>query len=124
MSTKRSLMQQQRNISSKESTHSKTKEMEENRIRRAQLLDIYKDLDANFNEGEDLKMEDKYMKELIGKMGYSTKEVNEKILLVNEESKNFIHMVLENTFFNIISEAVFAETDLSEQSKIFFLKKP
>ena len=117
-------MQQQRNISSKESTHSKSKEMEENRIRRAQLLDIYKDLDANFNEGEDLKMEDKYMKELIGKMGYSTKEVNEKILLVNEESKNFIHMVLENTFFNIISEAVFAETDLSEQSKIFFLKKP
>lgn len=124
MTTKRNLMQQQRNISSKESTHSKSKESEENRIRRANLLEMMgKDLDANYGEGEDNKIEDKYMTEMIDKVGYTANEVNEKILLVNDESKNFIARILENTFFNIISEAVFAETDLSEPSKIFFLKK-
>ncbi len=124
MTTKRNLMQQQRTISSKESTHSKSKESEENRLRRAHLMELMcKDLDINFGEGEDLKMEDKYMKEIINKMSYSTTEVNEKIILVNDESKNFISSILENTFFNIISEAVFAETDLSEQTKIFYLKK-
>jgi hypothetical protein len=124
MTTKRNLMAQQRNISSKESTHSKSKESEENRLRRAHLMELmYKDLDMNFGEGEDLKMEDKYMNEIIGKIGYSTSEVNEKILLVNDESKNLINSILENTFFNIISEAVFGESDLSEQTKIYFLKK-
>ncbi len=124
MTTKRNLMAQQRNISSKESTHSKSKESEENRLRRAHLMELMcKDLDMNFAEGEDLKMEDKYMNEIIGKIGYSTSEVNEKMLLVNDDSKNLINSILEDTFFNIISEAVFGETDLSEQTKIFFLKK-
>jgi len=124
ITTKRNLMAQQRNISSKESTHSKSKESEENKLRRAHLMELMcGDLDMNFGEGEDLKMEDKYMNEIIGKIGYSTSEVNEKILLVNDESKNLINSILENTFFNIISEAVFGESDLSEQTKIFFLKK-
>jgi hypothetical protein len=80
------------------------------------------DLDTNFEEGEDLKMENKYMNEIINMMSYTNAEVSEKILVVNEDSKNFIVSILENTFFNIVSEAVFGETDLSEKSKIYFLK--
>lgn len=122
--TKRENIRTQRNISSKESTHSmKSRESEENRMRRQIIMEkMGADFDTNFEEGEDLKIESKYMNEIINMMSYKTSEVSEKILLVNEDSKNFISSILENTFFNIISEAVFGETDLSEKSKIYFLK--
>merc|ERR1711957_931475 len=102
---------------------SKSKESEENRMRRQIIIEkMGTDLDTNFEEGEDIKMESKYMNEIINMVSYSNAQVSEKILVVNEDSKNFISSVLENTFFNIVSEAVFGETDLSEKSKIYFLK--
>lgn len=121
---KNSSIRTQRNISSKESNHSmKSRESEENRMRRQIIMEkMGADLDTNFEEGEDLKMEHKYMNEIVNMMSYTNAEVSEKILVVNEDSKNFISSILENTFFNIVSEAVFGETDLSEKSKIYFLK--
>ena len=97
-------MRTQRNISSKESTHSmKSRESEENRIRRQILMEkMGTDLDMNFEEGEDLKMENKYMNEIIKMMSYKNSDVSETILFVNEDSKNFISSILENTFFNMI----------------------
>lgn len=76
-----------------------------------------------FNDNEEMKIEDNYIQEVIGKNCYSIVEVNEKIIVVNSESKNLINMILESTFNNIIAEAIFGETDLTEQTKIFFLKK-
>jgi hypothetical protein len=77
----------------------------------------------NFDEKHDSKIEEKYLNELIDKFKYTLPSVNEKILLVNEESKNLISSILENTVYNIISEAVYGETDLSEKTKIYFVKK-
>lgn len=113
---KRNLMaSQQRNNSSQQSNHSKNKkgENKEGEI----------DVQENFNEAEEMKLEDKYMHELIGKFKYSNQEINEKLLFINEDSKNLVYRILENTVYNIISEAVYGETDLSEPTKIFFFKK-
>lgn len=106
---------QQRNNSSQQSNNSKKQKGEgkEGEI----------ELQENFGEAEELKLEDKYMNEMIGKFNYSTQEINEKLLFINEESKNLIYRILENTVYNIISEAVYGETDLSELTKIFFFKR-
>jgi hypothetical protein len=77
----------------------------------------------NFDDKHDAKIEEKYLYELIGKFKYTLPSVNEKILLVNEESRNLISSILENTVYNIVSEAVYGETDLSEKTKIYFVKK-
>jgi len=63
------------------------------------------------------------MQEIIGKNCYSNIEVNEKMIVVNSDSRDLINMILESTFNNIIAEAIFGETDLTEQTKIFFYKK-
>lgn len=105
---------QQRNSSSQQSHHSKNKHGgKEGEI----------DLQENFSEVEEMKLEDKYMTEIIGQFKYSNSEINEKLLFINEESKNLIHRILENTIYNIISEGVYGETDLSELTKIFFFKR-
>ena len=79
--------------------------------------------DNVFDDNEEMKIEDRYIQEVIGKNCYSNVEVNEKMIVVNSESRNLINMILESTFNNIIAEAIFGETDLSEQTKIFFFKK-
>lgn len=79
--------------------------------------------DNIFDDNEEMKIEDKYIQEVIGKNSYSKVEVNERMIVVNSESRNLINMILESTFNNIISEAIFGETDLTEQTKIFFFKK-
>jgi hypothetical protein len=76
----------------------------------------------NFTQQDEAKLEAKYMNELINKLKYNIPEVNEKILLVNEESKNWFFSIMENTIYNIVSEAVYGETDLAEKTKIFFKK--
>ena len=82
-----------------------------------------KESDNVFNEIQENKIDEKYMGELIDKFNYTIPEVNEKILLVNENTKNLIGSILENTVYNIVAEAVYGEADLSERTKIYFFKK-
>jgi hypothetical protein len=79
--------------------------------------------DNIFTDAEDAKIDDKYYNEVINKNCYTINEVNEKMIVVNEHTRNLINTILESTFSNIISEAIFGETDLTEQTKIFFYKK-
>ena len=103
------------NISSQQSENSKEK-LETN------LKNLETSFDNNFTESEENKIENKYLQEIIAKNCFSTVEVNEKMILVNQQSRNLIHSIIDNTFSNIIAEAIFGETDLSEQTKIFFYK--
>lgn len=112
MANKRNMPSMQRNSSSQQSNNSRNRNP----------LDSSHDSE-NFGESEENRIEDTYMQELIDKMKYQNSEVNEKILLINEDSKNLIYTILENTVHNIICEAVYGEIDLSEESKIFFFKK-
>lgn len=111
LSVKRNMLSNQRNSSSQQSHHSKHKNQNEN-----------KDMET-FNEAQESKLEDKYLNELIDKFKYTVPDVNEKILLINDDSRNLIHSVLENTIYNIVAEAVYGETDLSEKTKIYFFKR-
>jgi hypothetical protein len=72
-------------------------------------------------EAEDL--EKNYTEELVKKFDYSNSEMEEKMLMVNDDTKKLVFDILENTIYNIICEAVYGETDLSEPTKIFFIKK-
>lgn len=72
---------------------------------------------------DEIDLEDKYTKELVSKFGYSNNEMDEKLLMVNEDTKKLVFDILENTVYNIICEAVYGECDLSEPTKIFFIKK-
>ena len=69
----------------------------------------------------DNRLEEKYIKEVANKYKYTTKEMNEKIIIANDESKKvIIDTVMENTIYNIICEAVYGEVDLSEKQRIYF----
>ena len=74
-------------------------------------------------ESKDPDIEEKYTKELVSKFGYSSNEMEEKMLMVNEDTKKLVFDILENTVYNIIQEAVCGETDLSEPTKIIFIKR-
>jgi hypothetical protein len=118
---KRTMLAQQRSSSSQQSNHSKTHKTP---MERGENTNTNQNIGKEeFTDQEENKIEDKYMHELIEKQGYTNPEVNEKLLLVNEDSKNLIFNILENTIYNIISEAVYGETDLTEKTRIYFLKK-
>ena len=81
-------------------------------------VDVIKE---KYDEENDNKLEEKYIKEVADKYKYSTKEMNEKIIIVNDETKKLIiDTVMENTIFNIICEAVYGEIDLTEKQRIYF----
>jgi len=75
-----------------------------------------------FDEGEIQKLDEKYMNEITDKFNYNNFEMSEKVLFINEEAKNLISNILEDTVYNIISEAVYGETNLTESTKIYFFK--
>ena len=79
------------------------------------------DIKEDYNQETDNKLEEKYIKEVADKFKYNIKEMNEKIIIVNDETKKvIIDTVMENTIYNIICEAVYGETDLSEKQRIYF----
>ncbi len=50
-------------------------------------------------------------------------EVNKKIILVNEDTRKLLSdLILDNTIYNIVSEAVYGVCDLTEKQKLFFFK--
>ena len=77
-----------------------------------------------FGEAEDYKIQEKYTKELLHKYKLTVGEVNESLALVNEESRKIIsNEIMESTIYNIISEAIYGEADLSEKTRIYFFNK-
>ena len=81
-------------------------------------IDITKE---KYDDEIDNRLEEKYIKEVANKYKYTTKEMNEKIIIANDESKKvIIDTVMENTIYNIICEAVYGEVDLSEKQRIYF----
>ena len=81
-------------------------------------VDIIKE---KYDEENDNLLEEKYIEEVADKYKYDIKEMNEKIIIVNEETKKLIiDTVMENTIFNIICEAVYGEIDLTEKQRIYF----
>ena len=77
-----------------------------------------------FGEMEDYKIQEKYTKELLHKYKLTVGEVNESLALVNEESRKIIsNEIMESTIYNIISEAIYGEADLSEKTRIYFFNK-
>ena len=74
-----------------------------------------------FDEEEDYKIQDKYMNDLLNKYMYTIPEVNEKLIIVNEDSRKVIsNVIMENTIYNIVSEAVYGETNLTKKPRIYF----
>ena len=83
-----------------------------------------KGLGDMFGENEDYKIQEKYTKELLNKYKLTVGEVNEGLALVNEESRKIIsNDIMESTIYNIISEAIYGEADLSEKTRIYFFNK-
>ena len=77
-----------------------------------------------FGEKVDLEIQDKYMKELLDKYKLTIPEVNESLCIVNDESRKLIsNDIMESTIYNIISEAVYGETNLTEKTRIYFFNK-
>ena len=77
-----------------------------------------------YGEAEDYKIQEKYTKELLHKYKLTVGEVNESLALVNEESRKIIsNEIMESTIYNIISEAIYGEADLSEKTRIYFFNK-
>ena len=77
-----------------------------------------------FGEKDDLEIQDKYMKELLDKYKLTIPEVNESLCIVNDESRKLIsNDIMESTVYNIISEAVYGETNLTEKTRIYFFNK-
>ena len=67
------------------------------------------------------KIEEKYLNEVLNKYKYQIKEMNEKIIITNEDTKKvIIDVIMENTIFNIICEAVYGEIDLTQKQRIYF----
>ena len=77
-----------------------------------------------FGESEDIKIQEKYTKELLSKYKLTVGEINENLAIVNEESRKIIsNEIMESTIYNIISEAIYGEADLSEKTRIYFFNK-
>ena len=77
-----------------------------------------------YGENEDIKIQEKYTKELLSKYKLTVGEINENLAIVNEESRKIIsNEIMESTIYNIISEAIYGEADLSEKTRIYFFNK-
>ena len=67
------------------------------------------------------KIEEKYLKEIGDKYKYNINEMNEKIILLNKDTKKVIvDTAVENTLYNIIADATNGQADLTEKQRIYF----
>ena len=75
----------------------------------------------DYNDTMDNEIQEKYIKDLLTKYKYSVKEINEKIILINDETKKLISdTIMENTIYNLISQTVYGEIDLTVKPRIYF----
>jgi hypothetical protein len=78
-------------------------------------------LKEEYNDALDNEIQEKYLKDLLVKYKYTIKEINERIILINDETKKLISdMIMENTIYNIICQAVYGEIDLTIKPRIYF----
>ena len=83
------------------------------------ILDIKEQ--EEYNDSLDKEIEEKYLKDLSIKYKYSIKELNEKIILINDETKKLISdTIMENTIYNLINQTVYGEMDLTVKPRIYF----
>ena len=76
-----------------------------------------------FGEDSYLELKNKYEIDFLNKYNLNVSEVNEKIILVNEDTRKLLSdLILDNTIYNIVSEAVYGVCDLTEKQKLFFFK--
>ena len=88
------------------------------------IAEMDKIMENTFCEEEDFIIQEKYSRELLDKYKLTVTEVNEGYALVNKESRKLIsNDIMETTIYNIISEAVYGETDLTEKTRIYFFNK-
>jgi len=112
------------NVTKKLYHHSESKYFRKNDSQRTSFMLVDKNPVDNYGENEDYKIQDKYNNELLNKYKLTVGEVNEGMALVNEESRKIISSdIMENTIYNIISEAIYGECDLSEKTRIYFFNK-
>ena len=88
------------------------------------ISSVHEKTGEGFGESEDIKIQEKYTKELLSKYKLTVGEINENLAVVNEESRKIIsNEIMESTIYNIISEAIYGEADLSEKTRIYFFNK-
>ena len=76
---------------------------------------------TKYDEIMENKIEEKYMIEIADKYKYKINEMNEKIIILNNDTKKvIIDTAVENTLYNIVSDAANGQTDLTEKQKIYF----
>jgi acetyltransferase-like isoleucine patch superfamily enzyme len=93
------------------------------RLNSSSTKDVVKDYNKGeeFNEAMDNQIQEKYLKDLLAKYKYTIKEINEKIILINEETKKLVSdTIMENTIYNLISQTVYGEIDLTIKPRIYF----
>ena len=95
-----------------------------NRLNSSSTKELVKDLTRGgeeYNEAMDNEIQEKYLKDLLVKYKYTIKEVNEKIILINDETKKLVSdVIVENTIYNLISQTVYGEIDLTVKPRIYF----
>jgi hypothetical protein len=108
------------------STHSKANnsQINSNKQNSSGTKDLQADLPVikeEFNENTEKEIHEKYLKDLMVKYKYNISDLNEKIIITTEDTKKVIcDIIMENTLFNIISESVYGEIDLTVKPRIYF----
>ena len=115
-----------RSIIELKSTHSKvnSSQINSNKQNSSGTKDLQADLPIikeEFNENTDKELQEKYLKDLIVKYKYNVRNINERLIILNEDTRKIIcDIIMENTIFNIICQGVYGETDLTVKPRIYF----
>ena len=84
-------------------------------------IDISIPKGEEFNDIMENEIEEKYLKDLLAKYKYTIKEINERMILTNDDTKKIItDVIMENTIYNIICQTVYGEIDLTVKPRIYF----
>ena len=74
-----------------------------------------------YNENTDRQIQEKYLKDLMVKYKYNLSDINERLIMLNEETKKIItDVIMENTLYNIVSQSVYGDADLTVKPRIYF----
>jgi len=116
-----------RSIVELKSTHSKvnnSSQLISNKQNSSGTKDYQPDLPIikeEYNENTDFEIQEKYLKDLMVKYKYDIKDINERMIMINEDTRKLISdVIMENTVYNIVSQSAYGETDLTVKPKIYF----
>ena len=116
-----------RSIVELKSTHSKvnnSSQLISNKQNSSGTKDYQPDLPIikeEYNENTDFEIQEKYLKNLMVKYKYDIKDINERMIMINEDTRKLISdVIMENTVYNIVSQSAYGETDLTVKPKIYF----